>query len=515
MLTDNQTISRRKLLAAMGGMTGAAIAAAGLLASSSTAIGSHGSSVTHSVYGEDCDGPGNGVYNVQQYGAIGDGSHDDTAAVQAALDAAHAEGGGTVIFPSGVYRISSVTCYDEIRLKSMGGATLKIAKGAQGLTLDNARRVIIEGFRFDCSLQNSPVGAEETCITGTNAQYVLIRDCELFGGVYGIWLHDAKNGCVERCHGHHFAQWPFAVTGCEGFRFDGNVAHDNGNDGLKFAGVNISSPPNLIKDIVVTNNLCYNNARDGLDIAGNNVENVEIYGNIFRDNTLQGIDCKIVYQGQYMRNVVIRDNLLLFNQTGQMNCQNNIDTVQSSVVVYNNTVNSGAASPVYSYIYGIRIRGQGAGTKVYQNHINGCYFGIRVHDGNDAVISQNTIHAKNTGIFVELQTAVSMDGNCLEENDIHTKDSFCIHVKNPGTTNTVVRKNKMKTDANVYRTADTGTATVMYGNEIGYASSMPAGRATQGEIVWNTSPLAAGCMGWIASTTAEHAVFKPFSPIGP
>jgi hypothetical protein len=32
-----------------------------------------------------------------------------------------------------------------------------------------------------------------------------------------------------------------------------------------------------------------------------------------------------------MKNVVIRNNLLLFNQTGQINCQNDIDGVQSAV----------------------------------------------------------------------------------------------------------------------------------------------------------------------------------------
>jgi parallel beta-helix repeat protein len=513
-MSEKQTITRRRLLAAMGGMAGAAVAATGLMGGGGIALGSGGLTVTEGVYGEQCcDGLCEGWHNVKQYGAFGDGVQDDTAAIQAALDAAHAAGGGTVLFPPGVYRISNVTCYDDLHLKGAGGATLKPAKTARGIVVDNTRYVLIEGLRFDCSLQTSSVSAKETCVTGTNAQHILIRECELFGGIYGIWLYEAKNGCIERCHGHHFNQWPFAVTGCQGFQYLNNVSHDNGNDGLKFAGVNTTSGPNLMKDMIVANNLCYNNARDGFDLAGNNVENLHIYGNIFRDNTLQGIDCKIVYQGQYMKNVVIRNNFLLNNQTGQINCQNDIAGVQSAVSVYDNMIRSAAASPVYNYIYGIRLDGQGQGSDVYHNDIRGCYFGIRLHDSDQAVVSRNTVDVKHTGIFVDLQTAPGMDGNRIEGNDIETEVSHCIHIKNAATTNTLVRNNSMSTGANVYRIADTATGTVMYGNEFGHASVQPSGRAVRGEIVRSSDPVMTNCMGWIATNTAEQAIFAPFGAI--
>ena len=46
-----------------------------------------------------------GMYNVFEFGAKGDGITDDTAAFQAALDAAHADGGGTVQVPTGKFLI--------------------------------------------------------------------------------------------------------------------------------------------------------------------------------------------------------------------------------------------------------------------------------------------------------------------------------------------------------------------------------------------------------------------------
>ena len=44
-----------------------------------------------------------GAVNVRWFGAKGDGTTDDTAAIQAALDLVYSAGGGTVFFPLGQY----------------------------------------------------------------------------------------------------------------------------------------------------------------------------------------------------------------------------------------------------------------------------------------------------------------------------------------------------------------------------------------------------------------------------
>ena len=40
-------------------------------------------------------------YDVTSYGAVGDGRTDDARAIQSAIDACSAAGGGSVVFPSG------------------------------------------------------------------------------------------------------------------------------------------------------------------------------------------------------------------------------------------------------------------------------------------------------------------------------------------------------------------------------------------------------------------------------
>jgi hypothetical protein len=47
------------------------------------------------------------VFNVKNYGAVGDGTTDDRASIQTAIDAAVAAGGGTVYMPVGVYKLTT------------------------------------------------------------------------------------------------------------------------------------------------------------------------------------------------------------------------------------------------------------------------------------------------------------------------------------------------------------------------------------------------------------------------
>ena len=50
-----------------------------------------------------------GTYNVLDYGAVGDGVTDDSAAVRAAFDACRAAGGGVVYFPASTYIVSPIS----------------------------------------------------------------------------------------------------------------------------------------------------------------------------------------------------------------------------------------------------------------------------------------------------------------------------------------------------------------------------------------------------------------------
>ena len=64
------------------------------------------------------------VYNIRDYGAKGDGTTLDTAALQAAIDACTRDGGGTVLVPAGTFHIGATELKSNVTLHLAASATL-------------------------------------------------------------------------------------------------------------------------------------------------------------------------------------------------------------------------------------------------------------------------------------------------------------------------------------------------------------------------------------------------------
>jgi hypothetical protein len=89
------------------------------------------------------------VFNVRDRrfagGAQGDGSHDDSQAVRAALDAARANGGGIVFFPSGYYRVrGTFDAGDGVEFRGAAGARHAAGTGAVEATDQLLSVLVIE-----------------------------------------------------------------------------------------------------------------------------------------------------------------------------------------------------------------------------------------------------------------------------------------------------------------------------------------------------------------------------------
>lgn len=71
------------------------------------------------------------VYHVGEYGAVGDGTTNDTTAIQTAIDAAAAAGGGTVVIPAGTWSVNQLTLKTRVHLTGAGqkATTLKLRSG--------------------------------------------------------------------------------------------------------------------------------------------------------------------------------------------------------------------------------------------------------------------------------------------------------------------------------------------------------------------------------------------------
>ncbi len=67
------------------------------------------------------------IFDVRKYGAVGDGKTLDTGAVNRAIEAAAAAGGGVVVFPAGIYLCFSIRLKSEVHLHLDHGSTVVAA----------------------------------------------------------------------------------------------------------------------------------------------------------------------------------------------------------------------------------------------------------------------------------------------------------------------------------------------------------------------------------------------------
>jgi len=64
------------------------------------------------------------VYNIRAFGARGDKTTNDSAALQSAIDACTRDGGGTVLIPAGTFKIGTVEIKSNVTLHIAAGGTL-------------------------------------------------------------------------------------------------------------------------------------------------------------------------------------------------------------------------------------------------------------------------------------------------------------------------------------------------------------------------------------------------------
>jgi hypothetical protein len=110
------------------------------------------------------------------YGATGDGTTNDSAAIQGAIDAAEAAGGGIVFFPKGTYRHNStLTIPAGVSLLGAGPGASRLMMGSVNTSLEfevSTQWQTVEGLRIDTSAGHSAV-----LIKIETGNLVVFRNC--------------------------------------------------------------------------------------------------------------------------------------------------------------------------------------------------------------------------------------------------------------------------------------------------------------------------------------------------
>ena len=181
-----------------------------------------------------------GTFNVRHYGAVGDGTANDAPAINKAIDACNAAGGGTVFVPSGMYTTGSVHVKSNVTLALDKGAVLKAMPGVmdswepnpndKGL-MDSAYYHWQASLIWGKNLENVKIYGP-----GTLDGSALTRSSKVPKGTgdKGIALKLCKNIEIRNLNIREGGHYAILATGCENMLID-NVTIKTSRDGLNLS----------------------------------------------------------------------------------------------------------------------------------------------------------------------------------------------------------------------------------------------------------------------------------------
>lgn len=239
------------------------------------------------------------IKNVADYGAIGDGTTDDTQALQEAIN-----GGGYIFLPKGTYRTTGplsvktgtyIQGYNNADIVVDGDhSAFDILAQAQGdtrydITFDRLRIWGKNASANPTQVQNGIYIGETDSFTGTHIWNVYVNQChihDLTGA--GIQIHGASAGGSIAGHGHpevtitnckiEKCLWGIYNSGSETIT-QGCIIEDNKNQGI---GITNGSRRVIIDNCVLNNNNSSGGGYGG--IAIDNSDQVIVSNCILTDN---------------------------------------------------------------------------------------------------------------------------------------------------------------------------------------------------------------------------------------
>ena len=155
-------------------------------------------------------------FNARDFGAVGDGSKLDTAAIQAAIDAAAKSGGGTVVLPPGTYLSGTLFLKSGVHLYLEAGCVLLGSKDVADYPENRPAkrswtdRLVCRSLIAGEKLKNIAIRGQGT-IDGQGAGFgvkYLVRP-------YLIRLVECEDVLVEGVHLRNSAMWLQHYLACE------------------------------------------------------------------------------------------------------------------------------------------------------------------------------------------------------------------------------------------------------------------------------------------------------------
>ena len=243
------------------------------------------------------------VFNVKApaYGATGDGTTNDTAAIQAAIDAAELVA-GTVFFPVGTYSVGALTLNsDGVNLVGASwGSIIKLRASTNNhlITVDNASRCGVHNLKLDGNKANNTAGSCVLVLSNTAVRkHLTVEHC---------WIVDAKESGVRIVGSGVYDGSPtteFRFANIVRNKIEGSVAHaiflnwnapyavisQNFIDGTSATDANGIWVGNQSNYACISNNLIHTPGDMGIEYWVNAVGGGVVSGNVIKDALTCGI----------------------------------------------------------------------------------------------------------------------------------------------------------------------------------------------------------------------------------
>lgn len=448
------------------------------------------------------DGVGNGsgqnVYNVRTYGAIGDGTTDDTDAIAAAIAALPT--GGTLHFPAGTYMVDNVFAKSDMTIQGDGwGSVIKLLPARTNyhgrnscINIEGVERVIVRDIKLDGdrATQQATAAAQDARLNGlfiTSAKDIYIENVWMYNnGYHGCIMVGVENVTFSHCRSSFNGFRPIhGHTEIYNVRVSNCICEDNGkgltggsgfeNDAVFFFGV---------QRLTINDNIVRSNRRGcicvGADHSSVTTGTIIPSGSI----SITGNVCECYEDLPYVPTAESDTGVAKFSSQGIVVYGS--DGEMRNVTVSGNTIKN-AHEAIYLYASDNLVTSLNAA--VTGNTIIDCSIGVKAVEVADITITGNQFR----NLAEQMMYAQSVERLLVSGNNVYAPGTseyrLCsVH----GSSNVVITGNQFVCPARIAVYAPDSNANVVITNNVmlGFADENPitnTNGVTQNNIIGKTA----------------------------
>lgn len=359
---------------------------------------------------------GDSVVNVKEFGAIGDGVNDDTAAIASAISACPAN--GTVYLPKGTYYVQNIQCKSNMTLLGDGANT-------------------------EIKLAANQTNNAYNCVTVNNVTNVVVKDLSINGN---------KDNNASTGESYDSGWNGVHISGSQNIVVSNVIAHDNGYHGVIMVNVsnvvvkdsefyNNGFRPvhghDGVRDVKVMNCKCYENGKGFSGDEGGGYDAIFFFGDA-HNVVISGCEVKnpttlacIEIGGNVTGNTLASDNFKIVNNNLESSGVGNAGVRVMGRDISNVLVSGNSVSCYYGISLESSVAANNFGIVIAENTFKDCIFAIRTtatkYD-RVTITGNSCLSGEQFGIWLQSSENALIVGNIVSDYGFGIVCASCNHV---------------------------------------------------------------------------------------